>query len=158
MERAAWGITLLHLFWCALESRLQPKRRWAAKGSELRLPLLAGSLTGLVTLTALVDLDHRPLSVVTASLGLGILGVLLRATAIRTLGNAFLDGVDWGTGQERIREGVYRLRHPAELGTLMILAGTCRASGSSLSLALLILGVVPTSVARVLLEERACHC
>ncbi len=153
-QSAGWTIVLLHTIWCAVEGRLQPVRRWGTEGADLRLPLVAGSLTGLVVLAAIVDLrSERPILLVVGFL-VGLLGVCLRAASILSLGEAFLDGVDWGPGQRRVRGGVYRLRHPAELGTLMILAGTCLASGSPVAITLLTCGVLPTSVLRVLREER----
>ena len=153
-QAAAWAIVLLHVTWCVVEAELQPLRRWGTADGHLRLPLVAGALTGLVVLVAIVDARPGEPARILAGLPLGLVGVCLRAASIRTLGDAFLDGADWGVGQERIGSGVYRLRHPAELGTLLILAGTCLTSGSPAASLILGLGVIPTSVARVLQEER----
>lgn len=150
-----WSIVLLHGAWCAVEASLQPRLRWAAKGAELHLPLVAGFFSGAVAVTAVLDGRSPGLVVAGVGCAVGGLGVALRAASIRRLGSAFLDGADWGPSQARVRDGVYHLRHPAEVGTLLILAATCLLGQSPLATALLILGVLPTSLARILLEERA---
>ncbi len=127
---AGGAIVALHTIWCRVECRLQPSRRFGIDRAALWLPVLAGVSTALVVGTAVLSLRIPQPRWLATGLVVGLMGVALRAASIRALGSAFLDGVEWGPGQARVRHGVYRLRHPAELGTLMILSGTCLASGS----------------------------
>jgi protein-S-isoprenylcysteine O-methyltransferase Ste14 len=59
-----------------------------------------------------------------AALGIVILGMVVRAVAIFTLGRAFSANVAMRTGQRLQRSGLYRLvRHPSYLGLELILLG-----------------------------------
>jgi protein-S-isoprenylcysteine O-methyltransferase Ste14 len=84
-----------------------------------------------------------------------IAGIALRIAAIRALGPWFASTSRWLPGQPEIRTGVYgRLRHPSELGLLLLAFGAAILLGSRAALAVALLVVLPASVMRVLREER----
>jgi protein-S-isoprenylcysteine O-methyltransferase Ste14 len=85
-----------------------------------------------------------------------LLGTALRAAAIRALGESFTSEIVATPGHALIRRGIYAyLRHPSDLG-LLVIAGGLAVLGTSLPAAVLALVVVFPSVAlRILREERA---
>ena len=89
-------------------------------------------------------------------LPLVLLGTAMRVAAFRALGASFTSEIVAAPGHALVRTGIYaHLRHPSDLGLLLVAAGlTCL--GTSTSAALLTLAVIAPSVAlRILREERA---
>lgn len=87
-----------------------------------------------------------------------ISGIALRTAAIRTLGKHFADGFV-PIASRRVIAGPYRfVRHPAELGLLLTIAGFgTLVCGWSILTAALFAYVTAVSTARVIVEERALH-
>jgi protein-S-isoprenylcysteine O-methyltransferase Ste14 len=94
------------------------------------------------------------------TLGLGLavvlVGALLRAWAIVSLGRYFRREVTIEPGQRIVRRGPYRvLRHPSYAGIFLILAGFGLAFGSWVSAAAALLIVSVGMLPRIRVEERA---
>lgn len=83
-------------------------------------------------------------------------GVALRVLAIRDLGPSFSSTIEPPPGGKLVVRGIYgRVRHPSDLGLLLIAAGVA-ALGGSLTASLVALGVVLPSIAvRLGQEERS---
>lgn len=82
-------------------------------------------------------------------------GVALRVVAVRTLGDAFTSETVLAPGRAVVRHGVYRfLRHPSDLGLLLFTAGILGLSSSALALIPALTLVVPSTVARMMREDR----
>lgn len=80
-------------------------------------------------------------------------GLVLRGAAVRALGARFRTAVVVGP---RIRSGVYScLHHPSEAGLLLYVLGGALLLGSSGSLAVGLLVVLPGALLRMRAEERA---
>lgn len=148
------GVLGLHTTWCMLESREQPELRWPCGRQERRIPTLAGAAILAATLLALWGAQPITGFRFWSGVALGALGVAIRRAAIRTLGTDFLDQVAWAPDQLRITTGVYRLRHPSELGSVAILVGTGLITGGRLALWALLFTALPMILIRILLEER----
>ncbi|MBS2015569.1 MAG: hypothetical protein JST00_21965 [Deltaproteobacteria bacterium] len=83
------------------------------------------------------------------------IGVLLRVVAIRTLGDAFTSETVLAPGRPVVRHGVYGLLdHPSDVGLLLFAAGIVGLSSSVLALIPASTLVVPSTVARMLREDR----
>jgi protein-S-isoprenylcysteine O-methyltransferase Ste14 len=84
---------------------------------------------------------------------LGALGVLLRARAIRHLGRGFTSAI--APGRRLAASDVYGcVRHPSELGLLLLGSGVALL-GDRIAAAPLLLLLLPSIIVRVVLEERA---
>ncbi len=123
---------------------------------EFRLALLTAVGLLLVSWVALTDgVAHGVQLSATGLLGAGLIfgGARLRGLAIRGLGERFVTGAGPATGLQRA--GVHRIvRHPSELGILLVTAGVALLMGSALAgipAALLLLLVLY----RVRLEDRS---
>jgi protein-S-isoprenylcysteine O-methyltransferase Ste14 len=93
-----------------------------------------------------------------AALGILILGLAIRATAIATLGRAFSANVATRAGQRLERTGLYRLvRHPSYLGLELILLALALHARTW---ACFTVALVPPTLAvlyRIHVEETALH-
>ena len=95
----------------------------------------------------------------TSSLGLmpiglpmAVTGILLRATAILSLGSNFVSDIRCDT--EVIKTGIYRvLRHPSEYGLLLVSVGAPLMLGATFSALFAAVTLVPISVWRMLRED-----
>ena len=111
----SWVGAALVLAWSAAEARLGGglrggSARDAVQGAALGLAVLGGLASGPGAWVLVAG------------------GVALRLWAVHTLGRSFHDAAAWLPGQRRVTTGPYRwLRHPAELGSLLVAAGTCWA-------------------------------
>ena len=82
-------------------------------------------------------------------------GVTLRALAVRTLGREFRTEIE-GFDSVLVRSGVYRfLRHPSETGLLAASLGAAVLLQSLLGLVVWFGALLPVTLARLALEERA---
>ena len=82
-------------------------------------------------------------------------GVALRAVAVHTLGPNFRTEID-GLDAVLVRHGVYRfLRHPSETGLLAASLGAAMLLQSGIGLVVWCGGLLPVTLARLSLEERA---
>lgn len=122
----------------------------------MRLAQLVG--IALLLLFWCIQVEHQlaglamPWLQVTGGLLLSI-GMLLRVTAIRTLGSDFVS--DIRAPSLRRVEGIYRwLDHPSELGLLLIVAGAPLLLGAPRCLLVACLFFVPTSLHRIRRENQ----
>lgn len=82
-------------------------------------------------------------------------GVALRAVAVRTLGRRFRTEIEV-VDAVLVRHGVYRfLRHPSETGLLAASLGAAILLQSTLGLIVWCVALLPLTLARLSLEERA---
>ncbi len=90
------------------------------------------------------------------ALGLIVLGLVLRWSAILTLGRFFNTKVVIQVGHRIVRSGLYRgVRHPSYGGLLLAFAGLGIAFGSWLSFAAVLIPVAAAVVYRIHVEEDA---
>ncbi len=83
------------------------------------------------------------------------LGIGLRGLAIRALGDAFTSETIIVPGRRIVRDGIYAwLRHPSDVGLLLVAAGLVGLSGSILAALPALLLVVPSVIARTAREDR----
>jgi protein-S-isoprenylcysteine O-methyltransferase Ste14 len=81
------------------------------------------------------------------------LGIALRLTSIRALGDGFVSTV--APPARRVMDGPYRwLRHPSEVGLIAAAAGAAIALSSVTATAILMLVLVPLSISRATQEDR----
>ena len=89
-------------------------------------------------------------------LGLLVLGLVVRWSAILTLGRFFNTKVAIQVGHRIVRSGLYRsVRHPSYSGLLLAFAGLGIALGSWLSLGAVLIPVAAAVVYRIRVEEGA---
>jgi len=92
------------------------------------------------------------------ALAVMICGLVIRWTAILTLGKFFTVNVAIGEDHRIVQSGLYRfVRHPSYTGLLVIFFGMGLAFHSWLSLATLILPIGAGLALRIAVEERALH-
>jgi protein-S-isoprenylcysteine O-methyltransferase len=104
--------------------------------------LLAAYSLALVSLSVGQQLGPSlPPAVRVAGLGLGMLGLAVRAWAMRTLGASYTRTLIIATGQTVIQHGPYAwIRHPGYLASLLVWTGSAMAGGGSwLTLGVLLL-------------------
>ena len=124
-------------------------RRWA---------MATGTLLLLLLWTCLVERAVRaPTGSWLQSFGGALLfaGVILRATAVRTLGKNFRTEIDRVSGT-LVKKGVYSwVRHPSETGLLAASLGTALLLQSTLGLVVWCGALLPVTLVRLSLEESA---
>ncbi|MBX3185876.1 MAG: hypothetical protein KF819_02630 [Labilithrix sp.] len=126
--------------------------RFGAPGTGLAL---ASSLALLATTWAAIALpvaSPSPWTWVGAPLALA--GIALRRSAILALGDAFISETVLVPGRPIVMRGIYRLRHPSEVGLSLVAAGVASTGGSLVAACLAAAVVGPTILARVAREER----
>jgi len=85
-------------------------------------------------------------------------GIVLRATAVLSLGQAFSANVAARTGQQLKRDGLYAIvRHPSYLAMLLIFAAIGLATHDWLCLALATLPTTAALLRRIKVEEELLH-
>jgi protein-S-isoprenylcysteine O-methyltransferase Ste14 len=142
----------------------QPSRRISSASSAERTAafwsnFLQGLTLLLVLQWSLADSLSRgagPLSAIgIVGLALMAAAIVLRATAIYTLGQGFGDHFS-PVDEERHRRGPYRfLRHPAEVGLLLLAAGFVLTLGIASKAGLFLIPLLLLSGLRMRAEERA---
>ncbi len=94
---------------------------------------------------------HIATSVSFVGVILALVGIGLRAAAIRTLGRYFISDI---RVERIVRTGVYRwMRHPSEIGLIFIAVGVPLILESRLSASLALLLLTPLSLWRIRREE-----
>jgi protein-S-isoprenylcysteine O-methyltransferase Ste14 len=84
-----------------------------------------------------------------------LLGITLRALAVRTLGRRFRTEIEVEAGL-LVRHGVYRfLRHPSETGLLAAALGAAILLQSTVGLVIWCIALIPVTLVRLSLEEHA---
>ena len=121
-----------------------------------RTALVGGLLLLLMQWSSIAEVcvfQTQPITSITlAGLAIAICGCGIRMTAVATLGESFVSGPH---GCELVTTGIYRyLRHPSELGLLLICAGLVLALGAWRSAVVFGPLVLLTSFIRMQEEER----
>ncbi len=138
-------------------------QRVDSNGTENRLVMLwniAHGMAVLISLQAFTVMANTspPAGEECGLIGAALLmvGLTLRTAAIRTLGVHFADGFE-PSAARRVIAGPYRfIRHPAEFGLLLIIAGFgTLVCGWSISTTALFAFLSAVSTMRVMVEERA---
>lgn len=98
----------------------------------------------------------RPVQFLTAACVIIVLGLVLRWTAIITLGRFFTANVAVLPGHAVVRTGVYRyVRHPAYSGLLLAFVGAGVAFDNWLSLLVIVVPITAALLYRIRVEEAA---
>ena len=137
----------------------QGSARVSDRGSLLLLWVVIGISVASGGCLQFVELGRMTLSPGTSrlvALGLIVLGLVVRWSAILTLGRFFNTSVAIQVGHRIVRSGLYRsVRHPSYSGLLLAFAGLGVAFRSWLSLAAVLIPVVAAVVYRIHVEEGA---
>ena len=82
-------------------------------------------------------------------------GFLIRAVAMRTLGEFFTRTLRIREGHRVVSEGIYRrIRHPGYLGTVLFFVGSGVATANAITTLVILAAVLPTFARRITVEER----
>ncbi len=131
----------LTVVWAGLEGWRSPRQRGPSAHAAF-----SGSSLLLLTLWGLMHGDGTAWGCVPFAVGVG-----LRLAAIEALGQRFLHGVELLPGHALERGGLYRwMRHPSEVGLLLIALGTGLMLGTPWAWLLML----PSTLVRVRAEER----
>ena len=85
-----------------------------------------------------------------------VLGMIVRAWAIWTLGRFFTVQVAIASDHKLIEDGPYRLlRHPSYTGSLLMFVGYLACHGNALTMAIVLLSVLAVFIRRIRVEEAA---
>jgi protein-S-isoprenylcysteine O-methyltransferase Ste14 len=127
--------------------------RFGAPGTWLAL---ASALALLFTTWAAIGFSSASASPWTwVGVPIALAGASLRRSAIRALGDAFTSETVLAPGRRVVTRGIYgRMRHPSEVGLLLIACGLTMVGSSVTALAISLLVLVPTVIARVASEDR----
>jgi protein-S-isoprenylcysteine O-methyltransferase Ste14 len=99
-----------------------------------------------------INVQNRPIGLV--GLGILLVGIVIRWTAIGTLGRLFTGTVTIQEEHELVRHGLYRyVRHPAYTGTLVAHLGLGLAFVSWVSVALSTIPFLVATMYRIRVEE-----
>jgi len=138
------------------------KRHSAAvrdRGSLLIIWLaIAVGLTAanLIRFRGVGSIDALPTRVLSVGMIVMVAGLILRWTAILTLGRLFTSTVTLRSGQTVVRSGVYRyMRHPSYSGLLVAFLGLGLGFNNWLSLAALLIPILGAILYRIHVEEEA---
>jgi len=153
----AWPISEIVL--AAARRGKQRSAKVSDRGSLVLLWVVIGVSVTSGAYLQFVELGRIALSPSTlrlVALVLLVLGLVVRWSAILTLGRLFSTNVAIQVGHRIVRSGLYRsIRHPSYSGLLLALAGLGVAFGSWLSLATVLVPVVAAVLYRIHVEERA---
>lgn len=136
-------------------SRGQPDpSRARAPGTRLALASALGLL--VTTWAAIASPTFTTARAAWLGAPLVALGIALRAAAIRALGTSFTSEIVVVPGQLLVTRGVYAwMRHPSDAGLLLVALGLSALGASLGALAITLVVVVPSVIARIHAEERA---
>lgn len=97
---------------------------------------------------------YNPVQLVIASM-VTITGVWLRVLSIKALNQFFVSHLALNKQHQLIKSGLYSVvRHPSELGLILICLGISLLTTSVYGLCATLLLILPTSIYRVLLEDK----
>ena len=150
-------LALLYTLWIALEAKVavsEPKKG-SAPSDKISMELYALAQAATV-ITALAFGANRFAATHAVGMPLFIAGVTLRLSAVRTLGRSYSHMVRAEADQPIVDTGPYRvIRHPAYAGMIASHVGVLIALYNRVTLAILILGLVPAILFRIRIEEKA---
>lgn len=153
------AVATTYVLWGIWETRvsLRDSKHPSVRADRWTLEAYAIS-QGATALTAMLVASHWPASVETHLFVGGALfggGVALRVSAVRALGEFYSHRVQVTSEHRIIQSGPYRhLRHPAYSGMFLAHLGLVLVFFNWLSAALLLGALLPSLVARILVEER----
>ena len=124
----------------------------------VQLPYLSG--VALLDIFWLSLIDARGLALGATVAGFAALligaGIAIRVLAVKTLGRYFVSHIALSREHRLITSGIYSvLRHPSELGLLLIGFGAPLLLGSLLGLLLFLFALFPLSLLRIYWEDRS---
>jgi protein-S-isoprenylcysteine O-methyltransferase Ste14 len=153
----------LRILWLAVE--VWQRRSFPVKANEVldshsgRLWDIANAIEPIGLVLAFLGVgrvQNLPQAVQLGALVLLISGIIIRFTAIRTLGRFFTGEVTIREDHRLVNTGLYKyVRHPAYTGALLSHAGLGLAFGSWVSLSLSVLPFVVAAFYRIGVEEKA---
>lgn len=151
------------ILWVAMEIVCSIGKRASASIARDRGSLIIiwmALIAAMFAAAALSHVDDTKIPAAEAAFWIGIalvlIGVVIRAVAIVTLGRFFTVNVAIQKEHELIERGMYRhLRHPSYLGSLLSFFGVGLAMGNWLSLAIAFLVPFFAISYRMAVEERA---
>lgn len=98
--------------------------------------------------------DYNILQVVTASFVI-LIGIAIRVIAIKTLDQYFVSHVGLIKQHQLVKSGLYSIvRHPSELGLILICLGIALLTFSVYALSVALLLMLPLSIYRIFLEDK----
>lgn len=140
-----------------LRYRLTPTRNWDKQSA--RLWDVAGGIELVGMIFGFTQIGHFDWATeLSASLGLGLLvvGIIIRWSAIYTLGKYFTGTVMIKDDHRLVQNGLYRyLRHPAYAGALLAHLGLGLSFSNWISLGCSVLPFIFAASYRIRVEERA---
>lgn len=151
----AWACLAAALALAAAELRARPRPEAVRLGAPGTWLALTSALALYATTTAAAGWPSMQSPWTWAGAPVAAIGIALRAAAMRALGEAFGSEIVRAPGRRVVTSGVYRLRHPSELGLVLFASGVALLGGSAIALALTVAVIVPATALRVALEERA---
>lgn len=119
------------------------------------LPYISGILMLIVFWVSLYNHTHSSLLQSIISSIVIISGISIRVLSINTLHEFFISHIQLKHNHKLITSGVYaHIRHPSELGLLLICFGVPMLLSSKAGLLVTIVFIFPLSVYRILLEDK----
>ncbi len=137
--------------------RVKPGKDWDRHSAKLWDAANAIEVVGMVLgFTGIGRIQTRSSLVAGLGLVLLVVGIIIRWTAIYTLGKYFTGTVLIKADHRLIRSGFYRyLRHPAYTGALIAHLGLGLSFSNWISLLLSVVPFLPAALYRMRVEERA---
>lgn len=155
-----WVFAILATGFCLIEAcSVSPTRHPCCQPAHSPwLPYLAGIVLLVGFWICLFDheltLPGGAVLLTTAGAALMLAGILLRAASMRHLGVFFLSHVELLPSHRLVTHGIYSVvRHPSELGLLMICLGAAILLFSPSGLAFFCMVMLPLSLYRTSLED-----
>ncbi len=155
---------VLIFIWVALELFLSLYKRSKSKGQQDRSSLRIIWITLIVAILAANWVSgHHPMmpfssQIMVQSIALicFIVGFVIRYYSIYTLKQFFTFDVHVGAEHELITQGLYsKIRHPAYLGSLIIITALALQFGNLLSFLIVLILAIAVHVYRIRIEESA---
>ena len=127
-----------------------------AQVSALALLATAWAAVGLPSAIGVASAAWWAPSTAWLGTALVLVGIALRAVAMRGLGSAFTSEIVAVPGREVITRGIYAwLRHPSEVGLFLIASGIACMAVSAAALAIVVTILGPSIMIRIVREDRA---
>ncbi len=127
------------------------------KTEKKSVPYLTGAIILIIFWLSLIENSHSHhmlLSTTIVGSLLIIFGIYLRVTAIRTLDQYFLSHIGYIEKHHLVTTHIYSwIRHPSELGTLLICCGVCLLLLSMKALIFTTICLLPIVLYRIHLED-----
>jgi len=152
----AWSLVAIpQLIWCGLESRCHGEPGIRPCGLSLAQGMAALVVILAAAWTASTSVDLPTVWIFLAASAIIAAGIVLRQRAICDLGDGFRSDIELNPGHQLHVTGIYqKMRHPSELGLLLILGGSTIVAGSLLAAGVFVFISLPLSVWRSRLEDR----